>query len=388
MSWSCRVKRAAFLACLVLSLPFSSGYSAENEVALQRVTDSEHDGLQAQQPIWSTSGIPLLAYEVTDRARMTLLKTVAFLNGSLSSSLVPASSAGRLSSFGVGQQRADSSVGWWPGRRDFTFIRHLDGVGLMHYDGSVREVPGLPEGEVLEASMTPQADALLLSISTGETTTLYRMPLGGEKGRELVRSPRVVHSMVHLSDGPTITAIGTDRGVTELLQFSSTTGKIELARSYPDYELLSLSASSNEDVVLAYARANRPGSSAGSGYVLLELQTARENTEVKVLATDLYLPPGLSPRPALGAGGQEVYFVKSDPQGGNPIVRLNLASGRTEPLTLTTRGHQEVAVGEFKDENGKKVSWIAVIAVGDESGEDVANHLYVGPLGPWTGWKN
>jgi hypothetical protein len=81
-----------------------------------------------------------------------------------------------------------------------------------------------------------------------------------------------------------------------------------------------------------------------------------------------------------------VYFVEANPALGNPIVRLDRPSGGRTVLPLSTRGHQEVAVGEFSDTSGHVVPWVAVVAVGDQTGDDVTNHLYIGPLGSWPNW--
>ena len=119
--------------------------------------------------------------------------------------------------------------------------------------------------------------------------------------------------------------------------------------------------------------------------MLLALSTDAAKPEV--LAEGLYLPPGLAPAPAVSSRTGDVFFIKADPGSGNPVLRFDPSTGLAERLALSTAGNQEVAVGSFADESGTPVDWLAVIAIGDGSGERVVNQLYVGPIGQWKGWR-
>ena len=363
--------------------------AGEPSVSLRKVTDDVRGaGLQAQRPIWASGRNPQLAFELTDRAHSTHLKVASFWEDELKVAAVPGSNSGRLGSFGAGEQRADMAVSWWPGRRDFVFARSLDGVRLMYYDGTVRAVPDLPEGPVLEASLAGAASGLDVVFNEGRETVIHRVSIeGGMLGesRPLLRSSAVLHSVVSSADGASVTALQTSRDATELLQIDVASGEVRSKRSYSGLELLSLASAGQPGRFLAYAR--RVGSgpqSEGSSYVLLAL--AHGSPEAVVLAGAVYLAPGLAPRPASSGAGQSVYFVEANPALGNPIVRLDRTTGGRSVLPLLTRGHQEVAVGEFSDASGQVVPWVAVVAVGDQTGDDVTNHLYIGPLGSWPNW--
>jgi len=361
----------------------------ESGVSLRKVTgDASGAGLQAQRPVWSSGRSPQLAFELTDRAHSTHLKVASFWDDELKVAAVPGSNSGRLGSLGAGERRADMGVSWWPGRRDFVFARSLDGVRLMYWDGTVRAVPDLPEGAVLEASLAGAVSGLDVVFNEGRETVIHRVSI--ERGvlgtsRPLLRSTAVLHSVVSSVDGASVTALQTSRDATELLKIDAASGEVSSKRSYPGLELLSIASAGPAGRFLAYAR--RVGSAAqsgGSSYVLLAL--GHGSAEAVVLAEAVYLPPGLAPRPANSASGEIVYFVEANPALGNPIVRLDRTTGGRSVLPLSTRGHQEIAVGDFSDASGQVVPWLAVVAVGDQTGDDVTNHLYIGPLSSWPNW--
>ena len=108
---------------------------------------------------------------------------------------------------------------------------------------------------------------------------------------------------------------------------------------------------------------------------------------MEVLASDIYLPSGLAPRPAVSHGGRYVYYIAADTSLGNPVIRLDRQSGDKDRLQLGTMGNQELSVAEYPSSSGDLVPWLAVVAVGDDKGRDVRNHLYAGPLAGWPGWQ-
>jgi hypothetical protein len=381
------------IAALVLSGSLFGGVppagAAEPAVSLRKVTDDVSGaGLQAQRPVWGSGRSPQLAFQLTDRAHSTHLKVASFWANELNVTSVSGSNSGRLGGLGAGERRADMAVSWWPGRRDFVFARSLDGVRLMYYDGTVRAVPDLPDGPVLEASLAGASSGLDVVLNEGRETVIHRVSIeAGMLGesRPLLRSSAVLHSVVSSVDGESVTALQTSRDATELLQIDVASGEVKSKRSYPGLELLSVASAGASGRFFAYAR--RVGTapqSEGTNYVLLALDHG--SPEAVVLADAVYLPPGLAPRPASSGSGQRVYFVEANPALGNPIVRLDRSSGGRTVLPLSTRGHQEVAVGEFSDASGQVVPWVAVVAVGDQTGDDVTNHLYIGPLGSWPNW--
>jgi hypothetical protein len=153
--------------------------------------------------------------------------------------------------------------------------------------------------------------------------------------------------------------------------------------------LLSLSLVQGSREVLVYARVPRDdGSVDTEERLLLQVSSDGKGTStMKVLAREVYLPAGLAPRPALSGNGRFVYYIAADTTAGNPVIRLDRTTGNKEVLKLGTMGNQEVAVAEYPAGDGSPVVWLAVVAVGDDTGKDVRNHLYAGPLSAWPGWR-
>ena len=64
---------------------------------------------------------------------------------------------------------------------------------------------------------------------------------------------------------------------------------------------------------------------------------------------------------------------------GNPVRRLDRTTGTAVTVPVGTRGNQEIAVADYPGGGGASTTWLAVVAVGDDEGEDVRNHVYAGP---------
>jgi hypothetical protein len=346
---------------------------------------------QVQSPLWAPGPAPRLVHEITDRSRRTVLRVVDITGAQVRGTMVPGSSSSRLESLGAGGDRADTEAAWWDGA-SFFFVRSVQGSPRLYYfDGVPREVSGVP-GRIDEVAVDPQRSLLFAALEDSAGLDVYNLGGSGftERKARLSRSPgEVEHALQVEPSSGALHFIATARDGTRLGvanaggELREPTGMEGLAR----YEFLSLSTVPGADVVLVYARVpGDPAKQLADSYVLLEVSGMRAGSvQHRLLAQDVYLPPGVGPRPAISHAGKYVYYVAANAAQGNPVMRVDRAGGKAERLTLPTRGHQEVSVGEYADASGVKVPWLAVVSVGDESGEDVRNHLWVGPMGTWEG---
>jgi hypothetical protein len=221
--------------------------------------------------------------------------------------------------------------------------------------------------------------------SAGVALVRRRLGESAEVGRSIYGpSKEVPHALSPSGDGRWLHFIGTDREETQLRRLPLETPGPGDGRRLEHYELLSLAVPDSGNTVIAYARKLNSTGLAGAGYELIEVSV--DSGSLKVLASGVFLPPGLAPPPALSHEGLYVYFIRSDPRSGNPVIRRDRQTGAEQVLPLPTRGHQEVSVGTYRSASGKSVAWIGVVAVGTEGTDDVGNHLYIGPLGLWSGW--
>lgn len=337
--------------------------SVAEAVDLELVSRSpELEGLQVQRPVWAPGERPRLVHEASDRSRRSILRVVTFGTDPV---VVPAARGSRLAALGVGSDRADAGAAWWDGA-GFFFVRSASGSVSGHYwDGVLRDLAN-PAGRPV--TMTPFDGGLLVTMEDADGLDLFRFG-GTDLATAPVRLTRtregVEHSVTPRGDG--VVFIETTRERTRLQRFD---GDAVVAIDLPVAdELLALSALPDGRLLAWARRADR------ANHALLLIDLAR--TEVTTLITDGFLPPGLAPRPAVSPSGW-IYYVRADADAGNPVVRLRL-DGASETLTLATSGHQEVAVGSYPGPGGA-VDWIAVVAVGDVDGDDVANHLFVGAV--------
>ncbi len=375
----------ALLAALLLSHP---AQAAEVQAQLRVVSDvPEMVGKQVQSPVWAPSTAPRLVHEMTDRDKTTLLRIVRVEGGETKATSVPGARSGRLESLGAGAERADTGAAWWDEGSLF-FVRAVGGKSSLHYfDGVPREVTGLP-GRVLEVATDSGRGHLFVTMEDEGGLDLHRMSGQGfiEERRRLTRSQHEVENSLSVDRrSGEITYVrtsqeGTRLGHAELEDVSAQEGPT--APGLSNYELLSVASVQGESAKVMYARVPAGMPDGGSSHVLLQLVDGK----VSVLAPGAFLPPGLAPSPALGPEGTWVYYVLADAAGGNPIRRVNRRTGVSEALDLGTRFNQEISVSGYADASGKMVPWIAVVAVGDAEGDDVRNHLYMGPLGAWPGW--
>jgi len=358
--------------CLLLAAP-----AAATELLL--VSDvPAMDGKQVQRPMWAPGAKPRLVHEMTDRDRSTLLRVVDVAGGSFTDQIIPGARSSRLEAMGAGAERADHGAAWWD-ETSFFFVRAVGGdQKLFYFDGVPREVPGLP-GRVVEVATDPGRGVLFASIEDEAGFDLHRLSGQGftETRRRLTRTSTEVESAMNVDAAGAvhfvrIAAKSTKLGqaATDALEASSHAANTALR----DYEILRITPLA-DGTTLLYVRAPAGAPEADSTYLLLEVTGAA----VKVLANGVYLPPGMPPAPAVSAAGRYVYFINNDAKSGNPVVRYDRTSGTALDLKLSTRGHQEVAVGEYPVEGGMQ-AWIAVVSVGDDRGQDVRNHLYVGTL--------
>ncbi len=375
----------ALVAALLLS---SHAQAAGVQAKLRVVSDvPEMAGRQVQSPVWGPSSTPRLVHEMTDRDKTTLLRILRVEGGEAKASSVPGAASGRLESLGAGAERADTSAAWWDEGSLF-FVRSVGGKSSLHYfDGVPREVAGLP-GRVLEVAADQGRGHLFVTMEDGGGLDLHRMSGQGftEERRRLTRTGHEVENSLsvdrrsgeiyYVRTSQEGTRLG-HAGVDDMTALDGPSGP-----GLGNYELLSVVKVPGEDAEVMYARVPAGVPDGSSSHVLVQLSGG----EVKVLAPAAFLPPGLAPAPALSADGTWVYYVLSDAPGGNPIRRVNRRTGVSEAVDLGTRFNQEIAVAGYPGADGAMVTWIAVVAVGDADGEDVRNHLYIGPLGDWPGW--
>lgn len=369
------------LTALLLSTPASAAPAAQ----LRVVSDvPEMEGKQVQSPLWAPGTTPRLVHQMTDRDKTTLLRVVRIEGGVVKPTAIPGGRSGRLESLGAGAERADTSAAWWDESSLF-FVRAVGGSSTLHYfDGVPREVAGLP-GRALSVAADSKRGNLFVTLEDAGGPDLHRLSGEGftEARRRLTRTQHEVEGSLSVdSRNGRVTYVRTSREGTRLGHANLDDMEAQegpKAAGMSGYELLSVTSVPGEESWLMYARAPAGNPSSSSSHVLLQLSGG----ELKVLAPGVFLPPGLAPAPAVSSDGNWVYFVLADAAGGNPLRRVNRRSGAVEALDLGTRFNQEIAVAGYPDASGAMVTWIAVVAVGDAEGEDVRNHLYLGPEGVW-----
>jgi len=385
---------AAWVAVLLAS---SAGAAqAGDPVPLRLVSDiPAMQGRQAQRPIWAPGDSPRLVHEITDRDRRTWLRQLWVEGASTQDSVVPGSRSARVEALGGAADRADTAVAWWD-EQSFFFVRSVGGAAkLFYFDGSPREVPNM-EGRVDEVAVDRQRARLYAAVEKEGHLDVYRMSGAGFTADKLrlSHSPTgVEHSLsIEMTSGAlhwiATTRVGTRLGIADPPEPGSVRERVRVL-GLDAYELLSLSLVQGSREVLVYARVPRDaGSVETEERLLLQVSSDGKGTStMKVLAREVYLPAGLAPRPALSGNGRFVYYIAADTTAGNPVIRIDRTTGNKEVLKLGTMGNQEVAVAEYPAADGSPVVWLAVVAVGDDTGKDVRNHLYAGPLSAWPGWR-
>ena len=386
--------------CVLLPLLAGSLLSepalAADKVLLRLVSDvPSMQGKQAQAPIWAPGVTPRLVHEITDRDRRTWLRQLWIEGASTFDAIVPGSRSSRVEALGGAADRADTGVSWWDGF-SFFFVRAVGGTSSLYYfDGGPREVPGL-KGRVHEVAADKTRGRLFAAVEQDGQLDVYRLSGKGFTSDQvrLSHSPTgVEHSLAIEAKAGALhwiaaTRAGTRLGIADPPEPDAVRERVSI-EGLDRYEILSLAVVPGGDEVLLYARLPRDeGSSAPEQRLLLAVHgRSAGNAQTTVLARNIYLPSGMAPRPAFSHGGRFVYFIAADTTAGNPVVRLDRDSGTTQNLRLGTMGNQELAVAEYPSQGGSMVPWLAVVAVGDDKGRDVRNHLYAGPLEGWPGWQ-
>ena len=375
----------ALIVALLLSLPAQAEGVGGRLLVVSDVPEME--GKQVQSPVWAPGTLPRLVHEMTDRDKSMLLRIVRIEGAEVKATAVPGARSGRLESLGAGAERADTGAAWWDDGSLF-FVRAVGGGSSLHYfDGVPREVTGLT-GRVLEVATDKARGNLFVAMEDEGGLDLHRLSGEGftEERRRLTRTQHEVENSLSIDRrSGRVTYVrtsqqGTSLGHAELTDLAAKEGPS--APGLSSYELLSVVSVPGENAQVMIARVPAGAPDPGSSHVLLQVSGG----EVTVLAPGVFLPPGLAPPPALSPDGTWVYYVLADAAGGNPLRRVNRRTGASEAVQLGTRFNQEIAVSGYPDEAGHIVTWVAVVAVGDADGEDVRNHLYLGPLGAWPGW--
>ncbi len=370
-------------------LLLSAGSALAAPTVLQPVTDdAAMAAMQAQRPAWAPGTTPRLVHEATDRDRRTSLRVVTWTAGVPTVQWVPGSKNSRTESLSGGVARADTAPIWWDDR-SFFFIRALGAGGrLMVWDGAPRDV-GATLPPVLEVVAESATGHLLASLEDpsgaevfdlGAPASLLPRPL-----RLSNNSGGVEHSLSPA--GPLVYTISTRREGARLLSFRP--GQKDSAFEpkgqavLQGHELLALTPVPGTDSVLALSRLHPPLIPDGGPVIHCIVELGALTTgplTIRQIVRNVFVPAGLAPRPALSKDGRWVYAVGDDPQLRNPVLRIERTTGKTERLDLALRGAQEVAVAEYPGPGGRPQTWLAVVAVGDLVGDDVRNHLYVGPI--------
>jgi hypothetical protein len=354
------------LTLFLISLVAAPAFAAT--AALELVSDSpELAGLQVQRPVWAPGTNPRLVHEATDRSRRSLLRVVTFNSDPV---IIPATRSSRLAALGAGAERADGAAEWWDAEGFFFVRSSVSSVTAHYWDGVLRDLPGT-SGRPTAITRDP-AGGLLVAMEDASGLDLFRFPgtdLAAEPRRLTVTQDDVEHSVTALPDGRVV-FISASREATRLVLLGERGPATVPLRIQA--ELLSLSALP-DNRILAWAR---QGEKAHHALLLIDLTRG----DVSVLATDGFLPPGVAPRPAVSSESGWIYYVRADPDQGNPVVRLRTDGSPPQALSLSTTGHQEVAVHSYPGKWGGAADWLAVVAVGDPAGDDVVNHLFIGQV--------
>jgi hypothetical protein len=190
----------------------------------------------------------------------------------------------------------------------------------------------------------------------------------------------VEHSLELDPTGDRLVWIASSREGTVVAQAAVGPGAKAVHRHRIDgFELLSAAPIPGTGAVLVTARAcASPPACTEDDHSLLRVDMVTGAAEV--LAREVMIPPGEVRPPALSPDGRFLYYVRRDEANANPVVRVDLATGIEVGIITGTRGNQEVAVSAYPDAAGSLVPWLAVVAVGGQSEDDVRNHVYMGPL--------
>ena len=352
------------------------------QARLQLVTDvPEMEGMQAGNPVWAPGDVPRLVHELSDRSRRTWLRVVAVQDGELFDYLVPGTRSSRLGALGAGDQRSDGEARWW-GPSGFYFVRAVgEGSELHVFDGVPRKLP--LDGRVQEVAPDPERRLLYLAMGAQESVDVFAWSqddLTEPAARLSNTQGEVEHSLTLDPVGRRLVWIASSREGTEVVQAAVGEGVPAVQRHRVDgFELLSAVPIPRSSAVVVTARAcATPPACTEDAHALVRVDMA--TGAAKVLAHDIMVPPGEVRPPALSPEGRFVYFVRRDEAAANPVVRMDLATGIEVGIATGTRGNQQVAVSAYSDEAGNRVPWLAVVAVGGRSEDDVRNHVYMGPL--------
>jgi len=362
---------ATWLAALLLASP---AWAAPLQAT--RITRDDEGGMQAQSPVWgpADTAAPTLTYEVNDRSERIHLRVARRSGSSWTITDVPLVTAGSPGSFLMSDRWVDRSV-TWVAAEGFLFTRTMESEPrLYYYDVAPHRVPWEP-GAVEDPDVSLDGRQLAASVTEGGVAELYLAEINAWEGAQrLTNSPaRVEHSPAWCPDGRLVYAT-TDRKTTDLRI-------LDLSDGPPGSATVLLS--SDEEVLV-------PACGPFAGLRLIAAYTRQsDGTHALVVVDDqgrlvrritgVHVEPGRPHPPAWTPGGRFVVYVEENPDGGNPVVALDVATGRKLPLALTTTGHLEVRVGAWGSGEERK-TLLAVVAVGDAEGEDVRNHIYVADI--------
>lgn len=369
--------RSALVVLIAGALAALTG--AAKPQAWHLVTDvPEMSGFQAQDPVFAPGTTPRLVHSMSDRADRAWLRIVD-PGAASTATLVGVTGGSRLSSLGDGSRRSDTAAAFWDSKSLF-FVRATGLRARLHFwDGHARAV-GPEDLRILEMAADGAAAVLVATMEVGTGVDLGLFS-GGDVARpalSLTKTPEEVeHSLVLDAKRRVVRFIASSRESSTLraVDFEGRPVGTSVHGGAAGLEFVSIAAVPGSLDLLAFARPQ--GATAGVPHHMVEVLASGA---IRVLAKDVFLPPGLAPPPAVTADGGRVLYVAHDAPRGNPIVEYDRLRHASAPLVLPTRGHQQVAVGSYPGPGGAAQDWVAVVCVGGEEVSDVRNHLYAGPL--------
>ena len=335
--------------------------------------------MQAQSPVWAPPDCdhPLLVYEVNDRDTRVHLRVAEREDGTWTVRDVPLLTAGSPASFLMSDERVDQEASW-SGSGGFYFARTLDAEPELYYhDVAPHRVPLALTG-VGDPAVAPDRRSLALTVNEDDGSDLYLAQVDDwARLTRLTRTTGVVeHGPSWCPDGRALAFVSTDRERTTL----------HALRLTDDGPSAPLPVLTSDDEILSVGCSPRPGPPRFAAYVRAPdrshaLLVLGHRGTIRHRVEGVHVPTGQAPEPAWTPDGRYLLFIADDATAGNPVRALDTLDGRTLDIPLATDGHLELAVGSWRDGDQERVM-LAVVAVGDQEGDNVRNHVHVADLTP------
>jgi hypothetical protein len=342
-------------------------------------------GRQMESPLWAPGDSPKLVFEANDRHKSSILRVAELTPDGTLFTTVPGANSSRMERLGAGSERADTRAAWLDGD-SFFFVRAEGQDNKLYYFESRAIELQTDLGLVNEVAIDRSRKALYVSAVDGSGADLYRVhgeQFGSSTRLSTTADPESAIAIDEASGRVAFVQVGQPLSSLRVVEpGADSSGSHPAAALLRQFELIGLTAVDGSEDLLAYARVPAGAPESEARHVLVEVAKKGGSWTVTELAGNCMVPPGQAPAPAISHRGRYVYFILKDETQGNPVMRFDRSTSKTERLSLPTSGHQEVAIGEYPHAGGGAQVWIAVIAVGGVDGEDQRNHLYAGTLDP------